>query len=111
MQEKLEVLFDTLNSVLPGNVSYGTRDGIEEDLNYIIYQELSNRAIVYADDRAVAKVATFQVSLITERKNLGLEEQLEASLYFRGYEFELLSEFVNQDGSVNRVYEIKQEVF
>jgi hypothetical protein len=49
--------------------------------------------------------------LITEKKNLGLEEQLEASLYFMGYEFELLSEFVNEDSSVNRVYEIKQEVF
>ena len=111
MQEKLEVLFDTLNSVLPGKVSYGTRNGLEEDSNYIIYQELSNRSIVYADDKSVAKVATFQVSLITEKKNLGLEEQLEASLYFKEYEFELLSEFVNEDGSVNRVYEIKQEVF
>lgn len=111
MQEKLEALFETLNSVLPGKVSYGTRDGLEEDANYIIYQELSNRAIVYADDRAIAKVATFQVSLITEKKNLVLEEVLETSLYFMGYEYDLLSEFVNEDGSVNRVYEIKQEVF
>lgn len=111
MQEKLEALFETLNSVLPGKVSYGTRDGLEEDPNYIIYQELSNRAIVYADDRAIAKVATFQVSLITEKKNLVLEEVLETSLYFMGYEYDLLSEFVNEDGSVNRVYEIKQEVF
>ena len=111
MQEKLEALFETLNSVLPGKVSYGTRDGLEEDPNYIIYQELSNRAIVYADDRVIAKVATFQVSLITEKKNLVLEEVLETSLYFMGYEYDLLSEFVNEDGSVNRVYEIKQEVF
>jgi len=111
MQEKLEALYDTLNSVLPGKVSYGTRVGLEDDPNYIIYQELSNRSIVYADDRVVAKVATFQVSLITEKKNIGLEEQLEASLYFMGYEFELLAEFVNEDSSVNRVYEIKQEVF
>lgn len=111
MQEKLEALFDTLNSVLPGKVSYGTREGLEADPNYIIYQELSNRAIVYADDKAIAKVATFQVSLITEKKNLLIEKQLEASLYFVGYGFELLSEFINEDGSVNRIYEIKQEVF
>ena len=111
MQEKLEALFDTLNSVLPGKVFYGTREGLENDPNYIIYQELSNRSIVYADDKSVAKVATFQISLITEKKNIGIEEQLEASLYFKEYEFELLSEFVNEDGSVNRVYEIKQEVF
>jgi hypothetical protein len=111
MQEKLEALFETLNSVLPGKVSYGTRVGLEDDPNYIIYQELTNRTIVYADDKSIAKVATFQVSLITEKKDLSLEERLEASLYFMGYEYELLSEFINEDGSVNRVYEIKQEVF
>jgi hypothetical protein len=111
MQEKLEALFDTLNFVLPGKVSYGTRVGLEDDPNYIIYQELTNRAIVYADDRSIAKVATFQVSLITEKKDVSLEERLESSLYFMGYEYELLSEFINEDGSVNRVYEIKQEVF
>lgn len=111
MQEKLEALFDTLNSVLPGKVSYGTRVGLEDDPNYIIYQELTNRTIVYADDKSIVKVATFQVSLITENKDISLEERLEASLYFMGYEYELLSEFINEDGSVNRVYEIKQEVF
>ena len=111
MQEKLEALFETLNSVLPGKVSYGTRVGLEDDPNYIIYQELTNRTIVYADDKSIAKVATFQVSLITEKKDISIEERLEASLYFMGYEYELLSEFINEDGSVNRVYEIKQEVF
>ena len=111
MQEKLEALFETLNSVLPGKVSYGTRVGLEDDPNYIIYQELTNRTIVYADDKSIAKIATFQVSLITEKKDVSLEERLEASLYFIGYEYELLSEFINEDGSVNRVYEIKQEVF
>lgn len=111
MQEKLEALFDTLNSVLPGKVSYGTRVGLEDDPNYIIYQELTNRTIVYADDKSIVKIATFQVSLITEKKDISLEERLEASLYFMGYEYELLSEFINEDGSVNRVYEIKQEVF
>lgn len=111
MQEKLEALFDTLNSVLPGKVSYGTRVGLEDDPNYIIYQELTNRTIVYADDKSIVKIATFQVSLITEKKDISLEERLEASLYFMGYEYELLSEFINEDSSVNRVYEIKQEVF
>jgi hypothetical protein len=67
MQEKLENLFNTLNSVLPSKVSYGTREGLEDDPNYIIYQELSNRSIVYADDKVIAKVVTFQVNLITEK--------------------------------------------
>jgi len=111
MKDKLETLFNTLDSVLPGKVSYGTRVGLETDPNYIIYQVLSNRSLVHADDQVVVKVATFQVSLITKKKDLVLEERLEASLYFMGYEFELLSEFVNEDSSVNRIYEIKQEVF
>jgi hypothetical protein len=33
MQEKLEALFDTLNTVLPGKVSYGTRKVLESDPN------------------------------------------------------------------------------
>lgn len=111
MQELLERLFETLNNVLPGSVSYGTRDSLEEEANYIIYQELNNRGLVYADDQVQAKVSTFQVNLITEKKDLVLEDRLESSFYFNEYEFELLSEFVNEDGSVNRVYEIKQEVF
>lgn len=111
MQEIIERLFSTLDNILPGKVSYGTRVGLEDEPDYIIYQELNNRSIVYADDIAIAKVSAFQVSLITEKKDLILEDRFESSLYFNNYEFELLSEFINQDGSVNRVYEIKQEVF
>jgi len=111
MKDKLETLFNTLDSVLPGKVSYGTRVGLETDPNYIIYQVLSNRSLVHADDQVISKLVTFQVSLITKKKDLVLEERLEVSLYFMGYEFELLSEFVNEDSSVNRIYEIKQEVF
>ena len=111
MQELLERLFTTLDNILPGKVSYGTRDGLEEEPNYIIYQELNNKSVLYADDKALLKISTFQVSLITEKKDLLLEDRFESSLYFMDYEFELLSEFINEDGSVNRVYEIKQEVF
>lgn len=111
MQELLERLFTTLSNILPGKVSYGTRDGLEDEPNYIIYQELNNKSIVYADDKALMKISTFQVSLITEKKDLYLEDRFESSLYFNDYEYELLSEFVNEDGSTNRVYEIKQEVF
>jgi len=111
VQEKLEALFDTLSSVLPGKVSYGTRVGLESDPNYIIYQELSNRNIVYADDTVVTKLMVIQISLITEKKNIVLEEQVESALYLMGYDYELVSEFINEDGSVNRVYEIKEEVF
>jgi len=111
MQAIIERLFTTLDNVLPGKVSYGTRDGLEEEPDYIIYQELNNRSVVFADDIAIAKVSTFQVSLISEKKDLLLEDRFESSLYFNNYEFELLSEFINEDGSVNRIYEIKQEVF
>lgn len=111
MKELLERLFNTLDNVLPGKVSYGTRKGLETDRNYIIYQEMNQRNTVYADDLSLVKVSTFQISLITEKKNLMIEERLEASLYYMDFEFELLSEFINEDGSVNRTYEIKEEVF
>ncbi len=110
MNEILEKLYSTLNDVIPGKVSYGTK-GISDDRNYIVYQELNNRTIVFADNKAKVKLAVFQVNLITATKNTEIETKLEVTLYYQGYEFDMLSEYVNEDGSINRVYEIKKEVF
>jgi len=111
MQEILENLYQVLESVLPGQVFYGTKSSVNQNTDYIIYQEISNRGTMYADDKAQAREATIQINLITEKKNLELEERFELYLYLSNYEFQMLSEFVNEDGSTNRVYEIKLEVF
>jgi hypothetical protein len=110
MKEILESLFTTLNSVLPGQVSYGKKDSIDESDDYIIYQEVSNRGSMYADDKVTMRILTIQLNLITKHKNLDLEEKLEVSLYYGGYEFQMITEYQNEDGSINRVYEIKLEV-
>jgi len=110
MKEILESLYQTLSSVLPGQVNYGKKETIDSADDYIIYQEISNRGTLYADDRVTMRILTIQLNLITKQKNLELEEKLEVSLYYGGYEFQMITEYQNEDGSINRVYEIKLEV-
>ena len=111
MQEQLENLYQVLESVLPGQVTYGTRENIDQVNDYIVYQELSNRGAVYADDRVQVRLSTIQINLVTQKKNLELEERLELYLSLSHYEYQMLSEYVNEDGSITRVYEIKMEDF
>ena len=110
MQAIYEPLYQVLNDVIPGQTSYGKKENIEQSDNYIVYQEVSNRGSLYADDRVRMRILTIQINLITKEKNLDLEERLEASLSLADYEFQMLSEYQNEDGSINRVYEIKMEV-
>jgi len=110
MQEVLENLYQVLESALPGQVTYGTRENISQVSDYIVYQELSNRGTVYADDKVHMRIATIQINLVTQKKNLELEERLELYLYLSNYEYQMLSEYANEDGSITRVYEIKMEV-
>ena len=109
MQELLENLYQVLELVLPGQVTYGTRENIDQVSDYIVYQELSNRGTVYADDKVKLRVATIQINLVTQKKNLELEERLEMYLSLGHYEYQMLSEYANEDGSITRVYEIKME--
>jgi hypothetical protein len=110
MREILESLYQILSSVLPGEVTYGKKEAIDHGDDYIIYQEVSNRGALYADDYVTMRILSVQINLITKQKNLELEERLEVSLYYGGYEFQMITEYQNEDGSINRVYEIKLEV-
>jgi hypothetical protein len=110
MQAIYEPLYQVLNYVIPEQVSYGKKESLEQIDNYIVYQEISNRGSLYADDRVHMRILTIQINLITKEKNLELEERLEVSLSLANYEFQMLSEYQNEDGSINRVYEIKMEV-
>jgi len=111
MQERLENLYQVLESALPGQVTYGTRENIDQVNDYIVYQELSNRGTIYADDKVQLRVATIQINLVMKKKNLELEERLELYLSLSHYEYQMLSEYANEDGSITRVYEIKMEDF
>lgn len=113
MQDNLELLFGVLNQVLGNKVFYGTNvsDNIDNaSMPFIVYQEISKRGFAYADDNASIRESTIQVTLVTEKKNLFLESLLEDTLLQNGIEFQMTTEYLNDDNSVNRVYEIKMEV-
>jgi hypothetical protein len=108
----LNQIYQLLQSVLPNKVTYGTNivDAVELDVYpFIVYQEISNRATTYADNRPSIRIITYQITLVTSEKDPTLEAQLELALSDSGYNFQMTTEYVNEDNSVNRVYEIKLE--
>lgn len=112
MSTHLEKIFTILNTVLPDRVTYGTNivDASTLDVYpFIVYQEISNRSAVVADDRTFVRVITYQITLVTEKKTPILEDTLEQALRAQGYVYEMTTEYVNEDNSVNRIYEIRQE--
>jgi len=108
----LTQLYQILQTVIPNKVTYGTNivDATALDVYpYIVYQEISNRATIYADNCPSVRIITYQITLVTEQKDTSLEERLEAALYGLGFNYQMTTEYVIEDNSVNRVYEIKQE--
>jgi hypothetical protein len=108
----IEQLFQILDSVLPNRVSYGTNIVDANELHvypFIVYQEITDRVQTYADNKSAVRIITYQITLLTESKNPIFEEQLESALYQSGFNYQMITEYVNDDNSVNRVYEIKQE--
>lgn len=110
----LNELYDVLNSVLAGKVYYAfnSYDNIDNaSLPFIVYQEISKIPYRYSDDKPTYYVATIQISLITARKDVELENKLEAALLKNNMSFSMVAESKNEDKSINRVYEIKMEDF
>lgn len=108
----LEQIFQMLNGVLPNRVTYGTNIVDTNELHiypFIVYQEISDRAQKFADNKSVVRIITYQITLVTESKEPTIEDQLESALYQSGFNYQMITEYVNEDHSVNRVYEIKQE--
>ena len=113
MKEVIRKLYNVLLEVRDCDVFYGTNKDTEPGMNkrpFIVYQELYRHTLAYADNQALMRSATFQVTLVTDTKDLDLEDSLEEKLTNNGYNYNVLSEFVSQDGSITRIYEIKQEV-
>lgn len=108
----LEELYQIINPVIPNKVFYGTNVYDNEDnasLPYIVYQEVSKRAKGYIDDVPIAYELTIQITLVTKKKDLIYEKKLENALLSNCLNYRLISEFTNEDKSVNRVYEIIME--
>ena len=112
--DKLTQLFQILNSVLPNKVTYGTNtvDALDLDVYpFIIYQEISDRSSSYADNKPLVRIITYQITLVTKEKDPTLQILLERTLYDVGYDYQMVTEYINEDNSVNRAYEIKLEEF
>ena len=108
----LEQIFLLLNGILPNKVTYGTNIVDANELHvypFVVYQEISDRVQTYADNKSAVRIITYQITLVTESKEPTIEEQLESALYQSGFNYQMITEYVNDDNSVNRVYEIKQE--
>ena len=107
----LEKLRNTLLSVVP-KVFYSTNEYDNEDNAeppFIVFQEISKRASVFAEDKPVFYMSTIQITLVTKKKDPALETKLKTTLLKNGYTPQNLSEFRNEDGSINKIYEVRLE--
>lgn len=107
----LEKLRNTLLKVI-NNVFYATNEYDNEDNAeppFIVYQETSKRASLFAEDKPVFYTSVVQITLVTKQKNVVLEKQLTTTLIKAGYTPQNLSEYRNEDGSINKVYEVRLE--
>lgn len=105
-------IYSVLNEVLADRVFYGTNVYDNTDnasMPFIVYQEVNKRVANYADNMPQWFKSAIQVTLVTKKKDVVLENELETKLLKAGLVFSLLSEFRNEDRSLNRVYEIYME--
>lgn len=113
MKDVIKKLYNTLKAIDECDVFYGTNSSVKNPSDkapFIVYQELYRNTIYYGDNESLLRSATFQITLVTEHKDLVLEDKLEKKLTDTDYRYTLLSEFVSPEGSITRIYEIKQEV-
>lgn len=81
------------------------------DPPFILYQEISKRAPDYAEDRPLYFIRVVQITLISKTKDVELEAKLEKELLKHRLVPNSLYEFRNDDGSINKIYEVRLEVF
>ena len=108
----LETIYSILNTVLKDKVFYSVNAYDNEynaSMPYIVYQEISKKPGGYHDNMPIFYVSEVQITLVTKKKDLALEANLEKALLKNGLSFSLLAETHNSDKSINRVYEIKME--
>ena len=108
MLKKLRAILTTvLPTVIYARYDYDNEQNTEPP--YILMQEISKRPPEFADDKPVYYERVVQITLITKKKDVDLEEKLEKALLDHEYIFSLTSEYANSDHSINRAYEIRLE--
>jgi hypothetical protein len=106
--EKLRTtLLSVVDKVFYATNAYDNEDNAEPP--FIVFQETSKRASVFAEDKPVFYTSIIQITLITKKKDVSQENKLVRTLLQAGYTPENLSEYSNEDGSINKVYEVRLE--
>lgn len=108
----LEKLFSILNNIIPNKVFYGSNVYDNDDnatMPFIVYQEVTKRPSGFSDNLPMWYRSSVQITLVTKKKDLVLEQKLEKIMLDSNLVFSLLSENKNEDKSLNRVYEIYME--
>lgn len=109
-----EDLYKLLSSVMEGRAYYGTNAYDESHSAlppFAVYSEVSKRVASSGDNRPIYYVSTYQVTLVTERKDPSLEKRIESALLKADYVFSMTAEYRNEDKTNSRVYEIKMEEY
>ncbi|MCI1244854.1 MAG: hypothetical protein LKG11_02800 [Bacilli bacterium] len=109
LEELRQVLLQVNSKVFYAANEYDN-DSVTEP-PFIIYQETTKRAGLFNDNKPAFYVSDIQITLVTKKKDPDLEHVLESTLLQNDYTFEVLSEYRNPDGSINRVYEIRLEEY
>ena len=108
MLEKLrKTLLKVVNKVFYATNEYDNEDNAEPP--FIVFQETSRRVSLFAEDKPVYYTSVVQITLVTRRKDVGLENILIGTLISEGYVPQNLSEYRNEDGSINKIYEVRLE--
>ena len=108
MLEKLrKTLLKVVNKVFYATNEYDNEDNAEPP--FIVFQETSRRVSLFAEDKPVYYTSVVQITLVTRRKVVGLENILIGTLISAGYVPQNLSEYRNEDGSINKIYEVRLE--
>lgn len=109
MSHQLTNLYQYLSLLFPNQVFYAHYITSQVKMPYLIYQELSKRPSLYADDFFVYQTRTIQLTLVMDKKDLTIEDRLEQGLNEQGIVYQMISEFLGPDKTLHRIYEIKME--
>ena len=109
---ELEEIYQLLNNVLPNKVFYAVNVYDNEsyaELPYIVYQEISKTAHQFLYDVHNFYYSYIQITLVSKKKDRNLERKLEETFINNNLAYSVISEYHNEDKSINRVYEIIME--
>lgn len=111
---QLENLKAILESITPTFYGSYSPSMVEEELsNFIVFTRINSSFKTYFDDREAIRVTHYQVNLITiDSKTMDtLSKKLEETLKQNDISFTLTSEYINDNDTINTVYEIEMEEF